>query len=81
MKTAALACLAFASCAVEEVTVTESSKGGLTVTTTRKSRKPDAGVWTLAGAVVEGYAPRARVIREEKSGPITATEIANRWKP
>lgn len=65
MKTAALACLILASCAVEEVTVTESAKGA-TVTTTRKSRKVDPHAWRIA---------------EIGAGYITRQEIENRWKP
>jgi hypothetical protein len=65
MKPAAIACLFLASCAVEEVTVTESSKGA-TVTTTRKSRKVDPKAWTFAEIGAE-Y--------------ITRREIEDRWKP
>jgi len=65
MKTLAILTLFLASCAVEEVTTTESSKGG-TVTTTRKSRK---------------VAPEAWRIAEIGAGYITRQEIESRYRP
>jgi len=58
------AILAFTGCAVEEVTVTESSKGG-SVTTTRKSRRVDPAAWTFAEAAAFAYAPRGVSIRQK----------------
>jgi ApbE superfamily uncharacterized protein (UPF0280 family) len=78
-------------CAVEEITTTSTSKSGLVTVEKRITKKADPAAWALANAVVEGYAPRARVVRQEKSTsdlgrilkgrPITKEEIANRWKP
>jgi len=65
MKTLAILTLFLASCSVEEVTVTESSKGG-TVTTTRKSRKVDQEAWRIA---------------EIGAGYITRQEIEKRYRP
>lgn len=79
--------------AVEEVTTTITSKSGLVTVEKRITKKADPAAWALANAVVEGYAPRARVVRQEKATttddlrrilrgrPITKEEIANRWKP
>lgn len=63
--------------AVSCTTVTTTAKDG-TVTVTKA---PAPGVLPFAGAVLEAYSPRAIVVREEKSGPIDAEEIANRWTP
>jgi hypothetical protein len=54
-------------CAVEEVTTTTTSKSGLVTVEKRITKKADPAAWALAGAVVEGYAPRARIVRQEKS--------------
>ena len=94
MKTLAILTLFLASCAIEETTVTTTdAKSGLVTVTTRKSKKADTAWTAIAGDVVAAYSPpRARRVREEKSGtpddlrrilhrPITRQEIANRWKP
>ena len=93
--------LSMVGCAVEEITTTSTSKSGMVTVEKRITKKADPAAWALANAVVEGYAPRARIVRQEKSdadmgrllrgwkgrsgtaltGPITAEEIANRWKP
>lgn len=57
--------LSLTGCAVEEITVTESSKGGLVTTTTRKSRKVDPAAWTFAEAAATAYAPHGVIIREK----------------
>lgn len=50
-----------------------------TVTTTKA---PAPGVLQFGADVARAYSPRPiRRVREEKSGRITAEEIANRWKP
>jgi ABC-type uncharacterized transport system auxiliary subunit len=56
--------LSMSGCAVEETTVTETSKSGLVTTTTRKSSKPDASVLKFAGAAVQAYSPRAIVVEK-----------------
>ena len=58
-------------------TTTTTAKDG-TVTVTKS---PAPGVLPFAGAALRAYSPRAIIVREEKSGPITAGEIANRWNP
>ena len=58
-------------------TTTTTAKDG-TVTVTKA---PAPGVLPFAGAALRAYSPRPIIVREEKSGPITAGEIANRWKP
>lgn len=90
---AAYTVFSMVACSVEEITTTSTSKSGLVTVEKRISKKTDPAAWALAGAVVEGYAPRARVVREEKSAPpseirrilksrpITREEIAHRWQP
>lgn len=77
--------LSMSGCAVEEVTTTETSKSGLVTTTTRKSSKPVEGVLPFAGELLKAYSPRriedspkARIVREEKSGWVKPQEI-ERW--
>jgi len=57
-------------------TTTTAPDGTVTVT-----KAPAPGVLPFAGAAIRAYSPRPIIVREEKSGPITAEEIANRWKP
>ena len=73
MRTALILTLFLSSCVT---TTTTAPDGSVTVT-----KQPVPGVLPFAGAVLEAYSPRAIVVREEKSGPITPEEIANRWKP
>lgn len=68
-----LACLFLTGCVT---TTTTAPDGSVTIT-----KQPAPGVLPFAGAVLEAYSPRAIVVREEKSGPITPEEIADRWKP
>lgn len=67
MKTAALACLLLASCA-------DLKLAGVSIET-------PYGTITGDGKGNYSVALKPIVIREEKSGPITPEEIANRWKP
>lgn len=72
----------FAGCAFEETTTTTTDAKSGRVTVEKKiTKKADPAAWTLAGDVVAAYSPpRPRLVREEKSGPITPEEIAARWR-
>jgi hypothetical protein len=72
-----------ASCAFEETTTTTTdAKSGLVTVEKKTTKKADAVALGFAGDVFAAYAsPRARRVREEKSGPISREEIANRWNP
>lgn len=79
--------LAFAGCATTETTVT-APDGTVTVI---KSTAPVPGSIEAIAATAQQFAPKARVVREEKADhdmqrllrgrPITRQEIALRWKP
>lgn len=45
------------------------------------TKAPAPGVLPFLGAAVIAYSPRPIVVREEKSGRITASEIRERWQP
>ena len=72
---AALAALLFALTGCTTTTTT-TPDGTVTIT-----KAPAPGVLPFAGAALRAYSPRPIIVREEKSGRITAGEIANRWKP
>ena len=72
---AALAALLFALTGCK-TTVTTTPDGTVTIT-----KAPAPGVLPFAGAALRAYSPRPILVREEKSGPISAEQIANRWKP
>jgi len=75
---AALLAGILAGCLLTGCTTTTITAPDGTVTTIKSA---DQAAYTLAGAIVTAYAPpRARRIREEKSGPITAEEIKARFK-
>lgn len=57
-------------------TTTTAPDGSVTIT-----KAPAPGVLPFAGAALRAYSPRPIIVQEEKSGRITAEEIANRWKP
>ena len=57
-------------------TTTTTPDGTVTIT-----KAPAPGVLPFAGAALRAYSPRPILVREEKSGPISAEQIANRWKP
>jgi len=76
--TAAILAFTLAACSTVKTTVT-APDGTVTVT---ESSSTDPAALALAGTAITAYAPpRARTIREEKSGRISPAEIANRWKP
>lgn len=70
---AALIALALSCCTT---TTTTAPDGTVTVT-----KAPAPGVLPFAGAAIRAYSPRPIIVREEKSGPITAEEISSRWQP
>jgi hypothetical protein len=55
-------------------TTTTTAPDGTVTTTTA----PAPGVLPFAGAAIRAYSPRAIIVREEKTGPITPEEIAAR---
>jgi hypothetical protein len=78
----AVAIFVLSGCMTETTrTITTDKEGTITDTTvTRKGSDPAALKLVEVAAAV--YVPRhATVVREEKSGPIIPSEIANRWKP
>jgi hypothetical protein len=70
------------SCTVTTTTTRTTSAKGHVVETVTVTKSADPAALQLAGTVATAYAPpRARLVRQEKSGPITPQEIARRWQP
>jgi YbbR domain-containing protein len=82
-----LACVLWTmvSCSVTTTTTRTTSAKGHVVETVTVTKSADPAALQLAGTVATvatAYAPpRARIVRQEKSGPITPQEIAHRWQP
>jgi hypothetical protein len=79
-----LACVLWTmvSCSVTTTTTRTTSAKGHVVETVTVTKSADPAALQLAGTVATAYAPpRARLVRQEKSGPITPQEIAARWQP
>lgn len=89
----ALAVLLFAGCATVESRTTVTAPDGTVTVTESKTTAPDAGSVAALTTTAQAFAPRAVVVRQEKSGtpadlrrilhgrPITRQEIAHRWQP
>lgn len=79
-----LACVLWTmvSCVTTTVTTRTTDAKGHVVETVTVTKAADPAALQLAGTVAVAYAPpRARIVRQEKSGPITPQEIAARWQP
>ena len=84
---------AFAGCSTVETRTTVTSPDGTVTVTESKTTAPDAGSVSALGTTALAFAPRAVIVRDEKSGtpadlrrilrgsPITRQEIALRWQP
>ncbi len=67
-------------CVTTTVRETYTDAKGVVVQKETTTKAGDPAAWTLAGKAMD-VAGQAMVVRQEKSGPITKEEIAERAKP